>query len=489
MKAPAIQRRRRSRRSRHGERGITIALVAIAMVSIIAVAMLAIDLVTLFLAREEAQRSADTAALAAARIISVSGITGTATTDTTDWQNVCGPSGIATQAALATAGENSVSNTSADTVHVSYAVGTGVLQASNEVNDCSSLGAGAAVNPMVVVTVQRHNLPTFFSRYFGYGGQSVTSTAVAEVFNPSASENNTNGGTTAVTPVQPRCVKPWIVPNLDPVNTGLAFVSLADGGIVTPGIVNNGGPGGVIGETFWLLSNCAPGANCNSAGSDNPPIANTTNGGLVGNPLPAGKNLEYVPGDVASQPVAVPSCAASGTGTNPLYIQAVAGCDQSTDYQCGQVLSSNSPAVDLNENPGGATGDTAMGLACVVTNPQSALPLAGQDTLVTTTYPFTIMTGSANPLKLPATTQVMASNQIVSLPIYDSANKIGKFTNGAPGSQFAVVGFLQVFINQIDANGNVQVTVLNVAGCGDAGGTNSPVTGSSPVPIRLITPP
>jgi hypothetical protein len=53
----------------------------------------------------------------------------------------------------------------------------------------------------------------------------------------------------------------------------------------------------------------------------------------------------------------------------------------------------------------------------------------------------------------------------------------------------AIVGFLQVFINGInpDAVGSLKVTVLNVAGCGEAA-TNSPVTGTSPVPIRLITP-
>jgi hypothetical protein len=35
------------------------------------------------------------------------------------------------------------------------------------------------------------------------------------------------------------------------------------------------------------------------------------------------------------------------------------------------------------------------------------------------------------------------------------------------------------------------VTVLNVAGCsnGGSGTVGNPVTGSSPVPIRLITPP
>jgi hypothetical protein len=53
------------------------------------------------------------------------------------------------------------------------------------------------------------------------------------------------------------------------------------------------------------------------------------------------------------------------------------------------------------------------------------------------------------------------------------------------------VGFLQVFINAVDQYGNVDVTVLNVAGCSNGTGdrVGSPVTGSSPVPVRLITPP
>jgi hypothetical protein len=42
----------------------------------------------------------------------------------------------------------------------------------------------------------------------------------------------------------------------------------------------------------------------------------------------------------------------------------------------------------------------------------------------------------------------------------------------------------------VDGYGNRLVTVLNVSGCGN--GTNAtgrPIHGSSPVPIRLITPP
>ena len=491
MKAPFIYRSRDRRRK---ERGITMALVAISMVAIIGMAMIAIDLVTLFLAREEAQRAADAAALTAARIISVSGITGTASTGTDNpyWQSICGSGGIATQAAQAAGGQNSVGSASGSVTVQYAAAGTSGGTAS----DCSTLTAAFAVNPMVVVTVQRTGLPTFFSRYWGYGGQSVSATATAEAFNPSASDVNNYNGSTAVTPVQPRCVKPWIVPNQDPGNPqgctgGIAgsckqFVSLPDGSIVNPGITTtSAAPTAVIGESFTLAADCGPGATCGALPPDNPPQANTAKTGLIGGTPPT-TNLEYLPGEAPStQPVAVPSCSPVS-----LYGQAVAGCDQSTQYQCGVPIAQGTPpnAVDLSENPGGGTGDTALGLACSLTN-QSSVPLAGEDVLLTNAYPFQITVGSANPLKIATGTQVTTSNQIVSLPIYDSS--AGALTFSGPNANVAIVGFLQVFINSIDLGGNVTVTVLNVAGCGNGSTvtTNNPVTGSSPVPIRLITPP
>jgi hypothetical protein len=64
--------------------------------------------------------------------------------------------------------------------------------------------------------------------------------------------------------------------------------------------------------------------------------------------------------------------------------------------------------------------------------------------------------------------------------------------NGIGTSQVTIVGFLQVFINGVDEYGDVNVTVLNVAGCSNGAGSavsSNPVTGSSPVPVRLITPP
>jgi hypothetical protein len=80
---------------------------------------------------------------------------------------------------------------------------------------------------------------------------------------------------------------------------------------------------------------------------------------------------------------------------------------------------------------------------------------------------------------------VTSSNSIVSLPIYDDTASV--ITQAGPNN-VTVVGFLQVFINSVDTNGNVSVTVLNVSGCGNDP-SKPPLLGSSPVPVRLITEP
>ena len=470
------------------ERGITMVLVAAAMVAIIGIAAMSIDLVTLYLAREEAQRAADAAALAAARIISVSGITGTAnpTSDPADWSSICGPEnpGWATQTAMAVAAQNSVGG-QAVTVNVTYSDGGAPT------NDCSTLSAKFAVNPMVTVQVVPTAIPSFFSRIWGRTGNNISATATAEAFNPSSS--NTNGITTSgnVTPVQPRCVKPWIVPNIDPGNCPGGscgkFVSTANGTIQNAKIA----PAGVIGESFYLFADCALGNATSCSVPDLQPIANAPpSGGYYGGaPAPTHTpNLEYLPGAVPSTFQAVPSCAPASD-----YGSAVAGCDTTTVYQCGQTLAAltNPNTLDLRENPAGSSGDTAQALACSLTgnsNPGN-IPLVGNDTLRTTSYPFVAIAGSANPLGLGGGTTsvpITASNSIVSLPIYDGAILPPPTTTNTP--PVAIVGFLQVFVNDVKSDGSIFVTVLNVAGCGSNASVNPPVFGSSPVPVRLITP-
>jgi hypothetical protein len=475
MKKVLISRRR----VRGADAGVTMILVAICMVAIVAMAALSIDVVTLYLARMEAQRTADTAALAAARVISLSGITGDPSDSSGYWSQICGGStGVATLAAQAVATQT-VDNV-APTVTVTYS-GGGTSNAS-----CVGLPAAFGVNPTVTVQVTRSNLPTFFSHMWGNTGNTTSATATAEAFNPSNSSNVGNSGATGViTPVWPRCVKPWMVPNLDPLNpahctTGCTgFVDKGSGQINNPGISLNGGnTNGVIGETFWLSPDCHnTGSSCRTRTG---PQANYT----ASPHLPYTLDLLYVPGQApTSTPAAVPSAASGGD----LYEQAIAGCDQSTQYQCG---TPSGNTVDLtNENPV-SSSDTTNGVTALIgeNNPNSSSQPDGQDQLnpyaAPSSYPFQILAGGSNPY-LSSGSAVSGSSSIVTVPIYDytGPSQIGPATTAV-----TIVGFLQVFINAVDQYGNVSVTVLNVSGCGNGTTTTgTAVAGSSPVPIRLIS--
>jgi hypothetical protein len=436
------------------------------MVGIIAMAALSIDIGTLYQSSAEAQRSADAAALAGARVLSLSGITGDPKNSSGNWSAACAS---ATQTATTVANQNNVGGKAPSTVNVTFL--------SSDKSDCGSSGGAFGINPMVTVRVVQASLPTYFSRIWGRTASSVSASATAEVFNPSNSDSEAAGK--EVVPVQPRCVKPMIVPNLDPDNppncttaTCNKFVNNADGSIKNPGIGT-----GVIGETFNLVPDCSPTGACNStAAFTNPPAIVT------------GSNLQYVPGLSPAASTAVPSCAA---GANA-YQQAVAGCDQSTKYQCGVSsagLGTNANQVDLTENPGIATGDTSTAVECLIHQATKGV-ISGQDSLDTGIYPYQIIAGSGNPLNVSGSV-ITSSNSIVSIPIYDGSRLTPNGSNQAP---VTIVGFLQVFIKQINSgavDGSLQVIVLNVAGCGNGSKKVSPnfLTGTSPVPVRLITAP
>jgi len=477
------------------------ALVALAIVAIIAMAGLSIDVGTLYQASAETQRAADAAALAAARTISMQGLTGDPGNASASWQQICaGASSPASMAAKTVVGQNPISGASTNpTVTVSYSYSTGTPS-----TDCSSLtGTGFGVNPQVTVLVQQANLPTYFSRIWGRTGNTVGATATAEVFNPSNSA--TYAG--SMVPVQPRCVKPWIVPNLDPLHTAgcttgcTPFVDLATGSIKTQGVYTSGG---VIGERFWLVPDCGTVAPCALLGPPPPqPQANVSQTIDPNAPPPTQANLEYLPGQASFTPIAVPSdvspaCTAVASAANN-YAPSIAGCDQSTQYQCG-VQGANT--VDLSENPGiPGMSDTTNGVQCLIHQTTNSLTfLSGQDALLPTggnvgsqppNYPFQIQVGTSNPLinatpnPVPSGGVITSSNNIVSLPIYDSTQTIN---NNGSTTNVTIVGFLQVFVNVADANGNAYVTVLNVSGCGNAATSGTYVTGTSPVPVRLITP-
>ena len=501
MKKPAISK---SLSPHNNERGMTMVLVAAAMVAIVAMAALSIDVVTLYLDREEAQRSADAAALAAARVIAVSGITGDPSNKSGYWGQICGPGGLATQAAQAVVGQNTVASAMAGTINVSYSAGTGSVGSVTSNADCQTLASTAfGVNPLVTVKVTRSAIPTFFSRIWGNTANSVSASATAEAYNPSGTVGNETSGT--ITPVQPMCVKPWVVPNQNPLipapngsnycpiakPTGPGacqpLVNVTDGSIANSGISLEGtGTNGVIGENFWLNADCRKnGGTCMFRQGGLQPQANfnNNNGNMKGPP-----NLLYVPGQVADTPTGIPSCSGAEA-----YEQAITGCDQPTNYQCG-VPSAN--VVDLSVNPNPLTTN---GVQCLTNQANNGdwTASTGQDYLQYDTtfgdpgaYPFQILAGSSNPLVgagLTGGTPITSSSSIVALPIYDSNQSIN--ANGTTNVTF--VGFLQVFINAVDNKGNVNVTVLNVSGCGNGLTTSvgTPIPGTSPVPVRLITAP
>jgi len=473
------------------------ALVAVAIVGIIAMAGLSIDIGTLYQASAEAQRAADAGALAAARTISISGLTGDPTNGATDgiWADVCGGTGSpANLAAIAAAQQNTVGGTAVPTASITINYSAGSAGGAGATS-CSGAGPGFGVNPEVTVQLTQAGLPTYFSRIWGRTGSSVSATATAEAFNPSNSSAYSSGGN--VIPVQPRCVKPWIVANKDPGNpkgcspSGPAcntFVTLPGGSITTAGILINNGGVGAVGESFNLVADCGSSGACNYGTVPpapyfvNPPQANGANATALQ------PNLQYLPGLVQAPAVAVPSCVTQGP---PYYQAAIAGCDQSTVYQCGVQASTANPPnyADLTENPNGVGGDTATAAACLI----HEVAGAGADSLNVSVYPYQIDAGGNNPLvggTVGTNSVITSSNSIVTLPIYDDTQPLA--INGSGQAPVTIVGFLQVFIQNVSTgDGSLAVTVMNVAGCGNTvpAGTTAYVTGTSPVPVRLITPP
>jgi hypothetical protein len=459
-------------------------LMALAMVAILAMAALSIDVVTLYLANAEAQRSADTAALAAARVLSISGMTGDPSNSgaINRWQQACT---LATSVATAVATQNTMGGIALLPGQV-----TVTFPNNSDATHCTGTDAKFGVNPLVTVKVQRTNLPTFFARIWRKSGASIVATvgatATAEAFNSSNSGNVGNTVTGNITPVQPRCVKPWIVPNQDPGNAGTCgggggggacppFVDNLDGSISTAGIMVNNTPPGIIGRTFDLFADCKP-------GSGGGPCATPGVGNRVGPPqanvVPGAPNLQFVPGRVPASFTAVPACAISSD-----FQEAIAGCDQATRYQCGN--DAQQSTVDLGQDK--VPSDSAVAGQCLIGATGNDLGM-GQDSLDRSSYPYKILAGSSNPLGLSSGSVITSSNSIVSFPIYDSAPPAPPI-NGSGTSLVTIIGFLQVFINSTNTgNNSVNVTVLNVAGCGnDTNPTGAAVFGTSPVPVRLIT--
>jgi Flp pilus assembly protein TadG len=412
---------------RRRERGQTIVLVAVTLVTLLAMAALAIDVVTLYVARGEMQRAADAAALAGAKAFVDSGITPLPTTDP----------GYPARQILAQNMASAIVNSILPQNKVSGA--PPVLVGGAPAFDFTRPG-----NPQITVTLQRTDLPTFFSRIWGRQLATVTASAVAEAYN--ASNSQTSAGN--YVPITPKCVKPLLLANKDPVSS-LQFVDPASGLQVAPNLT---------GEAVTLTQACT----MVGPGTCQP-------GNLPANPPPAGSFL-------AAQvtPNANNLCPACQGVTD--FEHSVECCDFNP-YTCGGAVTNAN--VDLAIDQLQFSNNTNNGVQCLINKPS-------QDTLdptdlISSTGPARI-TASSGP---QSGNLVTTSRSIATLPIIDTTNPIP-----ATG-QVRVIGFLQVFIDdvaQVGGNAQIQAHILNVVGCGNNPGAGAPVSGGgmTPIPVRLI---
>lgn len=422
---------------RRRERGQTIILVAISIVSLLAMAGLAIDVVTLYVARGEIQRAADAAAIAGAQAIADSGTTTLALTN--------------------------VNFASAKTMAESMATAriTAILPANLVAGVAPTFGAPTAINwarqgnPILTVSLQQANVPTFFAKIWGHRVTSVSATATAEIYNPS---NNS-----PFTPIAPSAVKPWLVANADPVSA-VPFVDVTTG-LVEPNAVGN---------RFSLVADCPFLGAGVCPKKDNPLIARPP------------QETEYLAAQVTAN-TGNNICPSSCTGPTA-FEQSVECADVTTQYSCGTNTANWDSTI---VNGAGNTGPSAVGAECLIHAGGAGMDL-GQDSLDPRSFPTEPPQILANSGPNSGT-HVSTSSSIVTIPIFDSTKAV------TLGGQITIVGFLQAFINQVQpastlqvTAGDIDITVLNVSACAPSNNGNPAVvggSGTSPVPVRLISPP
>ncbi len=439
-------------RQRHQERGQTILLVAISLVALLAMAALAIDVVTLYVASSQIQRATDAAALAGAKAIADSGFTSLPAADPNYNTAQTLAQNMATKAVNSMVGTATINLVSGQLP---------VMPAPPTFDFTTHPGSF-----QITVNLKSANLPTFFSKIWSRNAPTVTASATAEAYNPANLPT-----TTPFTPIAPTSVKPWLVANQNPLD-GAQFVNTVSGTWVVDS--------SVIGKTIDLVDDCISGRN-NRCGPfiNNPPqaISSTT-------------QVEYVPAAVTTPNTQNVCPACKGTTD---YEQSIECADVATSYQ---VLSCGGGAVQIQWDDGinpGANGNNATGLGgeCLI-NPLGT----GQDIL---TEPNPIFSAPYQIKQQASGNLVTTSNSIVTIPILDTVFGV-RLPRG--GGAVTLDGFLQAFINQVDDGtgggsspppaGSINITVLNIVGCSTANNGAAPVVGgagTSPIPVRLITPP
>ncbi|MFY9585684.1 MAG: pilus assembly protein TadG-related protein [Candidatus Acidiferrales bacterium] len=400
-------------RVRNREHGMSLLWVAGGLVFILGVAALTIDLASLYVVRNEAQRAADAGALAGAKAFADSGCLSGGPGACNSFQT------LATTRATSAAGQNSVG---------------GVLVSSLP-GACVSVTFPTPPpgDQLVSVTIQRtaacgNAIPTLFAKVLGFFSADVSAIATAEAYNGP----NICAG----------CIKPFLLPNCDPVNTspknpscpgsgGGYFVDPITGDIKHPGPVSSGG---VIGQSWTLHWNSGP--------------------------------SQYYDVDVGCGNGDQRPCISGCTG-------AAYSCGKTLDTVQGNRVGQITQGIDALIHDNGIEGPPG--------------PNPPQDTINTSVTPFQITGGSNNPNPAFRGQTITNSDSLVTVAIYDGHNL-------GPGHQtVTIVGYMQLFIRYVESNAHVTAVILGVSGCGTATPTCGSGTisggGSSLFPIRLVRTP
>lgn len=433
--------------------GATLVMVAAGLGVLLGMSALSIDLTAMYVTRNEAQRAADAGALAGATVFVDVGCTVAS--------GGCvkgGPQEApARQQAIAAASQNPVGgqaptagNPSADppiipTVEVDFSYPT-------------------PEEPQITVTVHRDTahgnaMATYFAKALGISAVDISASAKAEAFNPTGSD----------IPIGVQCLRPFLVPNCDPVHADPAdpanlnpacdttagyFIDPTTRAIVHPGDYEPSNPktSGVFGMPWTLHTDAGPSEwylikfEPSSSGSDLRTYIST----CAPKTISCGSKLDTLVGAKAG-PVA--------QGVNEL-IHADKACLSGQDTICA-------PDPSSNLAPSGAS--------CA-------------------TRPFPITGGTNNPI-LGVRGKVYAgpSDSVITAAIYDGSDL------GSGGTNIAILGYMQLFITRtIGDKGSpctgvgkdVEVVILNISTCGASSGSSGsgpPITSAgSPIPIRLI---
>ena len=417
--------RQKSYRLRKDEAGSVLLIVAASMMVLLGISAIAIDMANLYMARSQTQRAADAGALAGAKAFVT---TGCATAG-------CNPGGIqetlGREQAQAAGGQNYIAGQPAS------------IQGSD-----ITFSYPNAQEPQITVVVRR-TVSTFFAKIFGIMSADVGATATAEAYSPAGGGNAT---------VSISCLKPFLLPNCDPIHTSPGnsacadssgtgkkkdgggtsegyFFDPASGAIANPGVY----PAGIIGMPWQLHTTAAP-------------------------------SQWYLVGFDDAPP-------SSGSALRDHIVK----CTPKI-FSCGDRLVT---ANGANEGP------VSQGIETLINAGGNGLG-RGQDSIDTTIGPpFPFTGGSSNPNPLLRSQQFYdysETSSVITVPVY----------SGEPlspgGSVVSVVGFLQVFVKQTESASEkaIDVVILNATSCGGApggsGGSGGTVVSSagSPIPIRLI---